>query len=165
MSEVFRKRYFQKEYEFPYGESAVTFVQLIDGSKIARDCEEGKYCWIYYKKDDSTDCSIEILDMTEEEWNEIDYADVLQDIAEANQCGMYPEVSGEIRAILHHRSIRRDVVFLLNQLDETLIKKNAGIVYLISRDAITRWRQGEEQQIAICEAINEFLRPMNPSVS
>lgn len=158
MCRVLTKIYNNKEYEFPWGFVHNTFVQFIDGSKAALDTDNHKYYWIYFSSGDVEYTKpIKMLEMTQGELDELDYVDIIKDLSDANQRGMYPEVSQKIRVILQERSVRREVIYILNSLNEHLIKEHPGIVYYVSRKALESMKNNIGQQIAISLAIHSFL--------
>ncbi|MCI8993078.1 MAG: hypothetical protein HFG80_10245 [Eubacterium sp.] len=162
MDDKLQKDFENRKYVFPWGNGHLTFTQFIDGSKAALCPEDGRYYWLYFEK---TDTGLEfpaaILEMSEGEKEELEFHDILSDLADANQRGMYPEVADGIRRILTERNIRREVIFTLNTLDNGWIRREPGIIYLISRQVLeflNREPSGNESDLhtAIGAAVRQF---------
>lgn len=159
MSAEITRVYQDKTYIFEWGTKHCTLAQFVDGSKAARCPQEDVCYWIYFDANDTElTTPIKIMEMSENEQDELDFQDILADLADANNRGMYPEVTPPVRDVLVGRSARRDVVFALNTLDENLIKKYTGIVYMASRQVLKLLEEGVEQRIAVGRAVGDWIQ-------
>lgn len=159
MNTAITREYQGKTYVFEWGTKAGTFVQLIDGSKAVWCPKEDRYYWMYFDLEDTEyEVPIKVLEMSENEQEELELQDILEDISDANQRGMYPEVSPYVREILVGRSARREVIFALNRLDESLMKNYAGIVYQASRQVLSLLNDGVELRVAVGMAVGEWIK-------
>lgn len=162
MGKQLQKIYENKTFLFPWGMNHLTFTQFIDGSKAALCPENNRYYWLYFDPYDTEMTNpVKILEMTEGEADELEYQDILSDLADANQKGMYPEVTDTVRQILTERNVRRKTIFTLNMLDERRIRQEPGIVYLISRQVLKSLNKESlnnelDLNTAIGAAIREF---------
>lgn len=153
----------EKKFEFPWGIEPNTFVQFIDGSKAAYCLDNKKYYWIYLNNKNcnpspKTNPIIKVLEMSENERNELEYIDIIDDLYQANSRGMYPEITLEVERILVGKSIRREIVFKLNMIDDNLIQADKGIIYRISRKALAYIKDDIEMSDAVGYAIQDNIR-------
>lgn len=143
----------EQMYIFPWGKGPCSIVQIIDGSRAAYCTETERGYWLYCKDGNLSDL-VDVIEMSDNEQDEVEYLDILSDLAQANQRGMYPEVSDEIRQILIGRQVRREMAFILNTQYKDWIKENKGIIYLLSRKAINFISDKIDVNTAVGMAVN-----------